>query len=51
MRPYEKALKRFKISNRRISRKKFLSRNWFKAKIRLARAYEHLKNLRKDVYN
>ena len=50
LRPYEKALKRLKISHRRISRKKFLSRNWFKAKIRLARAYEHLKNLRKDIY-
>jgi len=50
LRPYEKALKRLKISHRRISRKKFLSHNWFKAKIRLARAYEHLKNLRKDIY-
>jgi len=50
LRPYEKALKRLKISHRRISRKKFLSHNWFKAKIRLARAYEHLKNLRKDMY-
>jgi len=43
-------LKRFKISHRRISRKKFLSHNWFKVKTRLARAYEHLKNLRKDIY-
>jgi len=50
LRPYEKALKRLKISHRRISRKKFLSRNWFKVKTRLARAYEHLKNLRKDIY-
>ena len=48
--PYEKALKRLKILHRRISRKKFLSHNWFKAKIHLARAYEHLKNLRKDIY-
>jgi len=50
LRPYEKALKRFKISHRRLSGKKFLSRNWFKAKIKLARAYEHLKNLRKDLF-
>ena len=50
LRPYDKALKRLKISHRRISRKKFLSHNWFKVKTRLARAYEHLKNLRKDIY-
>jgi len=50
LRPYEKALKKLKILHKRLSRKKFLSRNWFKAKIRLARAYEHLKNLRKDMY-
>jgi len=50
LRPYERALRKLKISHRRLSGKKFLSRNWFKAKIRLARAYEHLKNLRKDVY-
>ena len=43
-------MKRLKILHRRISRKKFLSHNWFKAKIHLARAYEHLKNLRKDIY-
>ena len=43
-------MKRLKISHRRISRKKFLSHNWFKVKTRLARAYEHLKNLRKDIY-
>ncbi|WP_009990799.1 RNA-guided endonuclease InsQ/TnpB family protein, partial [Saccharolobus solfataricus] len=30
--------------------KKFLSNNWFKAKVKLARAYEHLKNLRRDLY-
>jgi transposase, IS605 OrfB family, central region len=50
LRPYEKALKKLKISHRRLSGKKFLSRNWFKAKIKLARAYEHLKNLRKDLF-
>jgi len=50
LRPYEKALKKLKILHKRLSRKKFLSHNWFKAKIKLARAYEHLKNLRKDIY-
>jgi len=49
-RPYEKALNKVKKLHKALSRKKFLSRNWFKAKIKLARAYEHLKNLRKDIY-
>ncbi len=50
LRPYERALKRVRRLQRALSRKKFLSRNWFKAKVRLARAYEHLKNLRHDLY-
>jgi putative transposase len=50
LRPYEKALKKLRVLHKRLSRKKFLSNNWFKAKIRLARAYEHLENLRKDMY-
>ena len=50
LRPYEKALKKLKMIHKRLSRKKFLSHNWFKAKIKLTRAYEHLKNLRKDIY-
>jgi putative transposase len=49
-RPYEKALNKMKKLHKALSRKKFLSRNWFKAKIRLARAYEYLKDLRKDMY-
>ncbi|EHP70526.1 transposase, IS605 OrfB family, central region [Metallosphaera yellowstonensis MK1] len=49
-RPYEKALNKVKKLHKALSRKEFLSRNWFKAKIRLARAHEHLKNLRKDMY-
>ena len=50
LRPYEKALKKIRILHKRLSRKKFLYYNWFKAKVKLARAYEHLKNLRKDIY-
>jgi len=50
LRPYERALKRVRRLHRELSRKKFLSKNWFKAKRRLARAYEHLKNLRRDLY-
>ena len=49
-RPYEKALNKMKKLHKALSRKEFLSRNWFEAKIRLARAHEHLKNLRKDMY-
>ena len=50
LRPYEKALKKVRRLHKELSRKKFLSRNWFKAKMELARAYEHLANLRKDLY-
>jgi len=50
LRPYERALRKLKILHRRVSRKKFLSHSWFKAKIKLARAHEYLKNLRKDMY-
>jgi len=50
LRPYEKALKKVKRFHRALSRKKFLSHNWFKAKMKLARAYEHLVDLRRDLY-
>jgi len=50
LRPYEKALKKVKRLHKELSRKKFLSKNWFKAKMKLARAYEHLANLRRDLY-
>jgi len=36
--------------HRSLSRKHFLSENWFKAKVKLAKAYEHLRNLRRDLY-
>jgi len=50
LRPYERALKKVKRLHRALSRKKFLSHNWYRAKIKLARAYEHLANLRRDLY-
>jgi len=50
LRPYERALKKVKRLHRALSRKRYLSRNWFKAKMKLARAYEHLANLRRDLY-
>ncbi|MFP3314690.1 MAG: transposase, partial [Thermocladium sp.] len=50
LRPYEKALKKVRRLHRALSRKRYLSHNWFKAKMELARAYEHLANLRRDLY-
>jgi len=50
LRPYEKALNKVRRLHKALSRKKFLSKNWFKAKMELARAYEHLANLRRDLY-
>jgi len=50
LRPYEKALNKVRRLHKALSRKKFLSHNWFKAKMKLAEAYEHLANLRRDLY-
>ncbi|MFP3178871.1 MAG: transposase [Thermocladium sp.] len=50
LRPYEKALKKVRRLHKELSRKRYLSRNWFKAKMKLARAYEHLADLRRDLY-
>jgi len=50
LRPYEKALNKVKRLHKELSRKRYLSHNWFKAKMKLARAYEHLANLRRDLY-
>ena len=49
-RPLERSLERIRLLQRRLSRKKFLSNNWFKAKRRLAKQYEHVKNLRRDLF-
>jgi len=50
LRPYERALKKVRRLHKALSRKKFLSKNWFKAKMKLARAYEHMESLRRDLY-
>ncbi|MFP3298784.1 MAG: transposase [Thermocladium sp.] len=50
LRPYERALKKVRRLHKELSRKRYLSRNWFKAKMELARAYEHLADLRRDLY-
>ncbi|AAK41553.1 Second ORF in transposon ISC1316 [Saccharolobus solfataricus P2] len=50
LKPFERALTKVRELHRSLSRKRFLSHNWFKAKVKLARVYEHVKNLRKDIY-
>jgi len=50
LRPYEMALKKVRRLHKALSRKRYLSHNWFKAKMKLARAYEHLADLRRDLY-
>jgi len=50
LRPYERALKKVRRLHKELSRKEFLSHNWFRAKMKLARAYEHLADLRRDLY-
>jgi len=49
-RPLERSLDRIRVLQRSLSRKKFLSGNWFKSKRRLAKEYEHVKNLRRDLF-
>jgi len=50
LRPYRKALEKLRRLQRELSRKRFLSHNWLRTKVKLARAYEHLANLRRDMY-
>ena len=50
LRPYEEALNKVRRLHKALSRKRYLSRNWFKAKMELARAHEHLADLRRDLY-
>jgi putative transposase len=49
-RPLERMLDRVRRLHRALSRKVKGSRNWERARIRLARAYEHLANFRRDLY-
>ena len=49
-RPLERSLERIRLLQRRLSRKKFLSNNWLKARRKLAKQYEHVKNLRRDLF-
>ncbi len=49
-RPLERMLNRIRRLHRALSRKKYGSRNWMKARVRLAKAYERLVNFRRDLY-
>lgn len=48
--PLERSLEKIQGLHKRLSKRKFLSRNWFKAKTRLAKEYEHLKDFRRDSF-
>jgi len=49
-RPLERALDRIRVLQRALSRKKFLSKNWLKAKRKLAKEHEHVKDFRRDLF-
>ena len=49
--PLERSLERIMVLQRTLSRKRFLSKNWLKTKIRLAKEHEHLKDFRRDSLN
>jgi len=48
--PLERSLERIRTIQRTLSRKRFLSNNWLKAKIRLAKQHEHVKDFRRDLF-
>ena len=48
--PLERSLERIRVLQRTLSRKKFLSKNWLKTKMRLAKQHEHVKDFRRDLF-
>ncbi len=48
--PLERSLGRIRLLQRSLSKKKFLSKNWFKVKRRLAKEYEYVKDFRRDLF-
>lgn len=48
--PLELSLGRIRALQRSLSRKRKLSKNWFKAKRRLAREHEYVEDFRRDVF-
>jgi len=49
--PLECSLDRIRVLQRSLSRKRFLSKNWLKTKIRLAKQHERVKDFRRDSLN
>ncbi len=49
-RPLERPLDRIRVLQRSLSRKMKFSKNWFKAKRRVAKEYEHVKDFRRDLF-
>lgn len=49
VKPYRNLLKRIRYVSRRLSKKIFKSKNWSKAKKRLARLHNRIANIRKDT--
>jgi len=49
-RPLERSLDRIRALQGSLSRKKKLSKNWFKAKRRLAKEYEYVGDFRRDLF-
>jgi len=48
--PLERSLDRIRALQRSLSRKRKFSKNWFKAKRRLAREHEHIVDFRRDLF-
>jgi len=48
--PLERSLGRIRLLQRSLSRKRKLSKNWFKAKLKLAEEYEYVKDFRRDLF-
>jgi len=48
--PLELSLERIRLLQKCLSRKRKLSKNWFKAKLKLAKEYEYVKDFRRDLF-
>jgi putative transposase len=49
-RPLERSLDRIRVLQRALSRNRFLSGNWLKAKRRLAKRHEHVGDFRRELF-
>jgi len=48
--PLERSLERIRLLQKGLSRRKKFSRNWFRAKRRLAKEHEYVKHFRRDLF-